>query len=110
VHGHNAKAEITVRAGRLDQRGVVEDFSRIGETIKSWIDGNLDHRMLLRRDDPLVEPLSAQGEPLFLMDVNPTAEAIAKVVFDAAAERGIPVSEVRLWETENSVASYREDD
>jgi hypothetical protein len=41
------------------------------------------------------------------MDVSPTAEAIAKLIFDAARERGFPVAEVRVWETELSVASYR---
>ncbi len=106
AHGHNGRAEIRLAAERLDSLGMVADFTAIAQVMKEWIDANLDHRMLLRRDDPLVQAFSDLGEPCYLMDVNPTAEAIAKVIFEAASERGFPVAEVRLWETEQSVASY----
>jgi len=106
LHGHNGRVEITVRADDLDRRGMVVDFAEILEVARGWIEANLDHRMLLRRDDPLVRPLQAQGEPLLLMDDNPTAEAIAKLVHDAVTAQGLRVAEVRLWETESAVASY----
>jgi 6-pyruvoyltetrahydropterin/6-carboxytetrahydropterin synthase len=44
---------------------------------------------------------------LVLLDVNPTAENIARVIFDRAAAVGLPVTEVVLWETANSYATYR---
>ena len=47
------------------------------------------------------------GEPLYLMDANPTAENIAKRIFEVAAEQGFPVVEVRLWETPHCCATYR---
>lgn len=106
MHGHNGKVEIELEADALDRLGMVVDFSDIGEAMKSWIDANLDHRMLLREDDPLCEVLRKMGEPLYAMPVNPTAEAIARVIFDQAVGRKFPVREVRLWETESSVASY----
>jgi 6-pyruvoyltetrahydropterin/6-carboxytetrahydropterin synthase len=106
AHGHNGRVEIRLDAPALDRRGMVADFSEIGEAVTSWIEAHLDHRMILRRDDPLVRPLGDLGEPVYLMDVSPTAEAIAKLIFDAARERGFPVAEVRVWETELSVASY----
>ena len=49
------------------------------------------------------------GEPVFLLDENPTAENIAKLIFDYAAGQGFPVVEVRLWETPRCFASYRPD-
>jgi len=107
AHGHNARVEIRLEAPALDRRGMVADFCDVNEAIRKWIDAHLDHRMLLRRDDPLVKALRDLGEPVFLMDASPTAEAIAKVVFDAAAAAGFAVAEVRIWETEQSVASYR---
>jgi 6-pyruvoyltetrahydropterin/6-carboxytetrahydropterin synthase len=105
-HGHNGKVEIELGAERLDRLGMVVDFSDIADTMQSWIDDNLDHRMLLRKDDPLCEVLARLGEPFYAMDVNPTAEAIAKAIYDQAVGRNFPVREVRLWETESSVASY----
>src|SRR5215470_13822545 len=56
-HGHNAVAEIEVRTDSLDSRNMVCDFSDIKRVVKGWIDRELDHKMVLRHDDPLVEPL-----------------------------------------------------
>ena len=106
LHGHNGRVEIEVAAASLNGQSMVADFSDIGRIVKEWIDLNLDHRMLLHRDDPLAPLLRAQDEPLFLMDSDPTAEAIARVICEYALSQGLRVSEVRLWETPDSVASY----
>jgi 6-pyruvoyltetrahydropterin/6-carboxytetrahydropterin synthase len=85
---------------------MVYDFSEIKETIKAWLDRELDHRMLLRADDPLVPVLKNMGEPYVVMDQNPTAEAIARLIFEFTAAQGFPLTQVRLWETETSCATY----
>jgi 6-pyruvoyltetrahydropterin/6-carboxytetrahydropterin synthase len=108
-HGHNAVAEIEVRTGSLDNRNMVCDFSDIKRIVKGWIDRELDHKMILRGDDPLVAPLSSLGEPIFLVQSNPTVEHIAKIIFDYAQSQKLPVVEVRVWETPTSFASYRGD-
>ena len=106
VHGHNAVAEIEVRAETLDSRDMVVDFVDIKRLVKEWIDRELDHRMILRDDDPLVKALQALGEPVYLLDSNPTAERIARLLFDVSRERGLAVERVTLWETPSSWASY----
>ena len=45
----------------------------------------------------------------FLMDDNPTAENIAKLIFEQAAKLNLPVVAVRLWETPDAYAEYRAD-
>ena len=105
-HGHNAVAEIEVRAEALDGRDMVADFSDIKRLVKGWIDTELDHKMVLRRDDPLVTALAALGEPVYLLDSNPTVERIARLIFDAAVSLGLPVSRVTVWETPTSWATY----
>jgi 6-pyruvoyltetrahydropterin/6-carboxytetrahydropterin synthase len=110
LHGHNGHAVVTFEGADLDPRGMVLDFTHIKQTINRWVDDHLDHRMLLHRDDPIVPLLQQQEEPLFLMDVNPTAENIAKLIYDFAAEQGLPVVEVRLWETPKCFASYCRDE
>ncbi|HEX9779743.1 MAG TPA: 6-carboxytetrahydropterin synthase [bacterium] len=109
LHGHNGRVEVELRAAGLDAQGMVRDFDDIKQTIQQWIDDTLDHAMLLRKDDPLAESLKTRGERIYLMDVNPTAEAIARLIFDYALTQGLSVSEVRVWETERSVAAYRPD-
>jgi 6-pyruvoyltetrahydropterin/6-carboxytetrahydropterin synthase len=105
-HGHNAVAEIEVRTGVLDSRNMVADFSDIKRLVKGWIDRELDHKMILRRDDPLVEPLLALGEPVYLLDSNPTVERIARLIFEQASALGFPVVAVRVYETPSSSAVY----
>ncbi len=108
-HGHNAIVEVDVRTDQLDSRNMVADFSDIKKIVKGWIDRELDHKMILRHDDPLVAPLQALGEPIYIVDSNPTVERIAKLIFDKSFEQGINVVAVRVWETPTSYASYSED-
>jgi 6-pyruvoyltetrahydropterin/6-carboxytetrahydropterin synthase len=105
-HGHNAVAEIEVRTEMLDKRNMVVDFTDIKRRIKGWIDRELDHRMILRRDDPLVDVLQKLGEPVYLLESNPTVERIARLLFDISHEQGLPVSRVTVWETPSSWATY----
>ena len=108
-HGHNAVAEIEMSNSSLDEVGMVMDFGNVVEVLSAFIDKDLDHQMLLRGDDPLVEALEGAGEPPFLMDDNPTAENIAKLIFEEAAKLDLPVVAVRLWETPDAYAEYRAD-
>ena len=106
LHGHNGVVEVDLQADMLDARGMVADFTDVKHALKAWIDETLDHRMLLRKDDPLASMLEQQGEPSFLMDENPTAENIAKLIYRHAQTQGLPVLNVRVWETPTSCASY----
>jgi 6-pyruvoyltetrahydropterin/6-carboxytetrahydropterin synthase len=105
-HGHNGLAEIELESDRLDHRGMVVDFGDVKRELKAWIDATMDHQMVLRRDDPLAEWLEDNGEPLCLFDENPTAENIARTIYEHASRQGWPVVAVRLWETPTSFASY----
>ena len=107
LHGHNGLLEVDVEAEYLDEQGMVMDFGDVRDVVKGWVDENLDHRMVLWSRDPVVPVLTDMGEPLYLIDENPTAENIAKLIFDQVRGQGLALSEVRLWETPSSYASYR---
>ena len=109
LHGHNGLLEVDVEAGKLDGLGLVMDFAEIRDLVKDWVDANLDHRMLLCRKDPVAPVLEGMGEPLYLMDENPSAENISKLIYREVRKQGLKVSEVRLWETPSSYATYREE-
>ena len=109
LHGHNGRAVITIEGDKLDHRGMVLDFSDIKKSVSTWIDENLDHRMILNRADPVVPMLQEMGEPLYLIEENPTAENIAKLIFDQTRLLQVPIVEVRLWETPRCFATYAAD-
>ena len=105
-HGHNAIVESDIHAERLDGRNMVADFTDIKRIVKGWIDRELDHKMILRKDDPLAGALRQLGEPMYLLESNPTVERIAQLIFDMSREQGLPVSRVTVWETPTSWATY----
>jgi 6-pyruvoyltetrahydropterin/6-carboxytetrahydropterin synthase len=107
LHGHNGKAVLTLEGESLDQLGMLVDFSHIKRVVQTWIDDTLDHKMILHRDDPVLADLRRRDEPVVIVDCNPTAEHIARMIFDYTKSQGLPVLEVTLWETENSCATYR---
>ncbi len=108
-HGHNGKIEIELASKKLDSRGMVFDFGDVKEIIQQWVDQELDHKMILNEKDPLVSIFKKLGEPYFLMNENPTAEAMAKLIFEYAQSKKLPVSKVTFWETVSSSATYHED-
>ena len=107
LHGHNGRAVIVIEAPKLDDRGMVMDFSDIKRVVSTWIDEHLDHRMLLHRDDPMAPILEKMGEPVHLLDVTPTAENIARLIHEVAASHGFPIVETHLWETPRCYATYK---
>ncbi|MFQ5596896.1 MAG: 6-pyruvoyl tetrahydropterin synthase family protein [Nitrospiria bacterium] len=107
LHGHNGRVEIGLRSDALDALGMVRDFDEIKQIVEKWIHANLDHRMILCKADPMTPFLEDMREPYYLTDTNPTAEVISKLIFDYTASQGLPVTEVKLWETATSCASYR---
>jgi len=107
-HGHNGLLEIELAGETLDGRGMLVDFGEVKARLVKFVDEQLDHRMLLRQDDPLVGVLSELGEPPFVMSDNPTAENIAKLVYMEARSQSLPIVAVRLWETNDAFAEYRE--
>ena len=105
-HGHNGKIEIELASEKLDTRAMVYDFGDIKEIVQKWVDKELDHKMILRKDDPLLSILQKLGEPCFVMDQNPTAESLARLIFDYSQTKKLPISRVTFWETGSSSATY----
>jgi 6-pyruvoyltetrahydropterin/6-carboxytetrahydropterin synthase len=106
LHGHNARAVITLTRDSLDDRGMVEDFSELKRLVWEWLDSEIDHTLLLHRDDPILPLLQDSGERVRVTEENPTAEVIARMIYEYVAAKGFPVTDVTLWETETSYASY----
>ncbi|MFA6029435.1 MAG: 6-carboxytetrahydropterin synthase [Elusimicrobiota bacterium] len=107
LHGHNAVVEVTLEKPSLDSRGMAVDFEDIKAVLKLWIDAELDHRMILSAQDPLLPVLKQHDQAVVAFPGNPTAEALAKHIHEYARSRGLPVASVKFWETPSCCASYR---
>ncbi len=108
LHGHNGKVEIVLFAEQLNTQGMVRDFEEIKTVVASWIEDHLDHKMILCKSDPIIPALQSLGESYLAIDEAPTAEVLAKMIYDYCLTQNLPIHEVGLWENEKSRASYRE--
>lgn len=117
-HGHNYVAHVFCEADNLDAAGRVVDFSVIKEKVGAWIDDNWDHGFIRQESDEFSRAMlegfaSASGRPpkTFAMASAPTAENLARVLFNVSKEclsdyPAIRVVQVILWETENCAAYF----
>ncbi len=97
VHGHNYRCQVTVEGGDVDENGLLVDFVELKKVVHSVLD-RLDHQWL--NEFPPFDK------------INPSAENIAKFIFDEVhAGLGVRdharLGQVRLWETDTAYAVYR---
>lgn len=90
MHGHNYAVEVELGSEDLNGIGFVRDFGELG-SFKKWIDAFLDHRVL---NDVIPE-------------MNPTAENLAKYLYERVGVEFPEVCAVRVQETPTSIAEYR---
>ena len=109
LHGHNGTVKIVMQNSQLNPQGMVTDFIDVKNTIGKWIETTLDHHLILQESDPLVDLLREQGEVVLTLPVEPTAENLAKLIYEKAEEFGLPVFSVSVWETEKCSAEYRKE-
>ena len=111
LHGHNARVRVEIlgdeNGAKLDDQGMAFDFARMKSTLGRWLEEELDHRVFLSADDPLADLLDAANDPPIRVDGAPTAETLAKLIFDRARADGLNVVRVDFWETEKCRATYR---
>ena len=123
IHGHSYRAIFTFKnslqatidletPNKLNKDGMVIDFSILKEKIQGWIDRHWDHVLILNSLDPLIDvllPVLLHDEyQIYLMNGNPTAENMAKHLFDTfeVAFSGITLVSVEVFEGSKSSAIY----
>ena len=98
IHGHNYTVEFHATAERLDDVGRVIDFSVLKDRLGGWIDQHWDHGFICFQDDHEVRTALAAipGQKLFVMEVNPTAENLARYLLEVVGPRQLAATGVRL--------------
>ena len=105
AHGHEYLAEVEISRRELDGFDFVIDFGEIKEKIKSWIDDNLDHGFLCcGSDTEMIDFLHKTRQKYFVVEDNPTAEVISRMLFKKSNELVGNVTKITVWETPDSYA------
>lgn len=98
LHGHNWKIEALVSSEDLDKTGMALDFTILKKGLRAVL-ALLDHRDL--------------NKIPYFQKKNPSAENIARFIFEHLKNRFKPHKNVKLkkvtaWESPNSSAAYSE--
>lgn len=91
LHGHNYIITVHLRAKGLNEVGFVKDYREL-DNVKTYIDETLDHRHL---------------NDIFLF--NPTAENMAKYLYDLFKKEIPELYAVEVCETPKTSAIYESD-
>ncbi|MCK5760356.1 MAG: 6-carboxytetrahydropterin synthase QueD [Candidatus Delongbacteria bacterium] len=98
LHGHNWKVQVHARAKVLNEIGISFDFKEFKKIVREEID-KFDHVYL--------------NEHPVLKNINPTAENMARILFDILSEQinnnDLKIYMVEIWETENNGVRYFKD-
>jgi 6-pyruvoyltetrahydropterin/6-carboxytetrahydropterin synthase len=98
LHGHNYRIRVFLTAAKLDELGMVIDFSHL-KTMVQEVVGHYDHQVI--NDHPPFDR------------INPTAELLSQHVYTEVGRRlendpRVSVRRVEVWENETSCASFEE--
>jgi 6-pyruvoyltetrahydropterin/6-carboxytetrahydropterin synthase len=111
-HGHNLKIEVVLISDALNSNDMVLDFKILSDIMKPVLK-TLDHACLLNSlDKSSLDFVLAQNMKVFVFpNSDPTAETIAKSIFDHLSiqlekEEHIEVLEVTVWENDDNAAVY----
>jgi 6-pyruvoyltetrahydropterin/6-carboxytetrahydropterin synthase len=93
LHGHNWKVQIEVVGEKLDQTGMLVDFTLLKKSLRQILE-KLDHKYL--------------NQIAYFKKANPTSENIAKYIFNLLKPKTPGLKAVTIWESENSQATYEQ--
>lgn len=95
LHGHNYRVFAYARGAELDSGGMLLDFGVLKGSLREVLE-DLDHSLL---------------NDMEIFAGDPSAERIAKYIFDELARRlpAIPLSAVEVFETDTSMARYEKE-
>ena len=99
LHGHNWVVELSLRGKELDSLGMLVDF-KVAKRVLGEVLATYDHRFLNE-----LEPFSKE--------INPTAENLARIIFEAVEAKGaLPVgsvASVTVFESPKTSVTYTKD-
>lgn len=112
LHGHRYSLEVHVSCDQLNNLGMVVDFAILKDVVKTWLDDNFDHTVILSNEDKTLGDVIANetGQEIYYIPYNPTAENIAlylkdkilpSILSDEISKSGLRIEKIRLNETPN---------
>ncbi len=116
IHGHSYKLFITISGtpsidSQSPKEGMIIDFSDLKRIVNDTVLSHYDHALMLRSSSTeLVAAIRKEWDRVIEVDFQPTCENLIVEIYTRlknALPQSVELSEIRLYETENSYATLR---
>ena len=97
LHGHNFRVEALFEGGQVGADGMVVDFALLKSFLRTIV-ADLDHKYI--NDIPFFKERASSSEWLAVYFYGRLKEQLEG--------KAVTVKEVRVWESDNAYAAYRE--
>lgn len=112
LHGHRWRVVAYIAQAELCKEGthkdMVLDFGEFKKEVRALTE-EFDHSFIVEEGSLQAETLSClenEGFTLTILPFRTTAENLAHYFYDRLAEKGLPISEIEVYETPNNCAIY----
>lgn len=116
LHGHRWRIIAKISGESLqesgDKSGMLMDFSDFKRELHALAD-SLDHALLVERGTlrlATMDALESEGFEIITLPFRPTAENLAKYLYDRMKELSFPIQSMTVYETPDNCAAYEGSD
>ena len=113
LHGHRWRVVVYLKQEELQTEGTMKDmvldFGDFKREVRALAE-SIDHTFLVEKDSLMPKTFACLEEEGFTLTVLPfrtTAENLARWFSEQLVARGLPVSQVEVYETPTNCAIYR---
>ncbi len=113
LHGHRWRVVAYIEQEELQVEGTMKDmvldFGEFKREVRAMVNA-VDHTFIVEEGSLMPKTLACLEEEGFTLTMVPfrtTSENLAHWFFGQLVERGLPVSQVEVYETPNNCAIYR---
>lgn len=114
LHGHRWRMIAKVGGERLqedgDTCGMLIDFADLKRELRALAE-TLDHRLIVEQGTLRMETIDAfetEGFELVVLPFRPTAENLARYLYQEMEKMGFPICAMTVYETPDNCATYEE--
>jgi len=113
LHGHRWRVVVYLEVAELQNEGTMKDmvldFGDFKREVRALAE-SIDHTFLVEKDSLMPKTFACLEEEGFTLTILPfrtTAENLARWFSEQLVARGLPVSQVEVYETPTNCAIYR---
>lgn len=108
LHGHSYKLELFFSSKELNEDGMLADFKSIKDVVEPLVTSLFDHKVIVSTEE-VYSSLKSLGFDCLRFHEAPTAENMARFIYNNVKSKFPSLSKVRLHETDTGYAEYTED-